>query len=43
MASGVYVSDVEDGDGSFDVVHNFEHFFEAAPEFLPSRGFDPDL
>jgi hypothetical protein len=28
------VRDVEDRDGPFDVVDDFQHLFEASPEFL---------
>ncbi len=37
------VCDVEDGNGAFDVVDHFKHLFEAAPEFLATRGFNANF
>ena len=36
------MSDVEDGDGSFHVVDDFDDFFEAS-QFLTTRCFDTDF
>ena len=43
MATSVNVCDVEDWDGPFNVIHHFDDFFEASPQFLPSRGFNTNL
>ena len=43
VAACVDVSDVQNGDGAFDVVHDFQHLFEAAPQLLSPRCFDTDL
>ena len=34
VAACVNVGDVEDGNGSFNVVHDFKHLLKAAPKFL---------
>ena len=43
MPPGVDVSNVEDRDGSFNMVHDFKDFFETAPEFLSTGCFNSNL
>ena len=43
VATSVNVSNVEDGDGSFNVVNDFDDFFEASPQFLTTRCLNTDL
>ena len=43
MTTSVDVGNVEDGDGSFNVVDDFDDFFEASPQFLTAGCLDTDL
>ena len=38
----VYVSEIENWDGSFDVICDLKHLLKAAPQFLPATGFNTD-
>ena len=43
VPTSVDVGDVENGDRPLHVIHHFEHFLEAAPQFLSAGGFDTDF
>jgi hypothetical protein len=43
MASGVYVSNVEDGNSAFYVVNDFEDLLETAPKLLTARCFNSNF